>query len=87
MTDEHEGAAETDTELDQLAEAEVFAGHGPDNEHLHLTIPELAGAQTLANANAHGSPKARRRAKAMAWILIAAFVLPIVIGLLFGALG
>ena len=74
-------------ETDEWPEAEPpFAGHDDDNGMLHLTIPEVAGAQTLAQANATGSPRARRQAKLMAWLLVFVFVAPIVGGLLYTAL-
>ncbi|MEM9134819.1 MAG: hypothetical protein AAF962_03325 [Actinomycetota bacterium] len=69
-------------------EAELgFGGHDADNGNLHLSVPEVALAQTLGAANAGGSPKARRQAKIVAWVLILTFVLPIVLGLLVSALG
>jgi len=66
-------------DLDDPTEA-VFAGHDHENDMLHLTIPEIAGAHTLAVANASGSFKARRQAKVMAWTLIVALlVVPLVL--------
>lgn len=90
MSDATDGDAEAHepgTDEDDGPEPELFDGHGPDNEYLRLTIPEIALGTTIARANVDGSPKARRQARWMAWILILAFVLPIVGGLLLTALG
>ncbi|MCP3990520.1 MAG: hypothetical protein GY724_15690 [Actinomycetia bacterium] len=54
-----------------------------DSEYLHLSIPELALAQTIATAGATGSPRVRRRARVASWILLLAFAAPVVINLLF----
>jgi|GEM_PF-6136070 len=62
-----------------------FTNHEPIDESLKYAVPELVAGQTLANANAHGSDKARKKARIMVWILIAAFILPIVFGLILTA--
>lgn len=86
MSDDDRDLATPEPDAPDATESEeLFAGHDADNDHLHLTIPELALGQTLANANVDGSTQARRRAKIMAWVLILTFVLPIVVGLLFSA--
>lgn len=87
MTDDRYFDTGEQPEADASVEVPAFVGHDVGNDNLHMAIPELAGAQTLANANVEGSPQARRRAKIMAWVLIGAFVLPIIGGLIAQALG
>jgi ABC-type nickel/cobalt efflux system permease component RcnA len=89
MSDRDENWADDVDEDDKPIEGSelMFAGHDHGNDMLHLTIPEIAAAHTLAAANATGSTKARRQAKTMAWVLIFALgIVPLLIALV-GALG
>ncbi|MEL7156200.1 MAG: hypothetical protein AAFN30_06320 [Actinomycetota bacterium] len=82
------GGPEHEAGRGPLAEPAPFAGHDAGNpEYQHLAIPEIAGATALARASVDGSNQARRRARILAWVLIAAFVVPIVLGLLASAAG
>ncbi len=64
-----------------------FAGHDAGNGMNHLAIPGLAGANTIAQANVEGSPRARRQARILGWLLIITFAAPVIIGAFIRALG
>ncbi|MEM9566370.1 MAG: hypothetical protein AAGA93_27365, partial [Actinomycetota bacterium] len=72
--------AEIDTDVDitevPVEHESVFTGHDAKNGMHHLAIPELAGASTIAQASAGGSPKARRQARILGWLLLLTFAAP-----------
>jgi hypothetical protein len=86
MTDAPRNNPSLDPELDLVAQPELDlvaqSGHDRDNEMLHMTIPELAGAQTLARANVDGSPRARRQARIMAWLVLGSIMAVVLVGLI-----
>ena len=54
------------------------------SESVRYATPEIALGHDLGQASAHGSPKARRMAKVMAWVIIVSMVLPLLALLFFG---
>ncbi|MGH1493343.1 MAG: hypothetical protein ACRBK7_28755 [Acidimicrobiales bacterium] len=84
-TEENYGGSQTEAGL-QEPDPVLFAGHDNQNGMTHLAIPELAGAQTIAAAAVGGSARARRQAKIMGWVLIAAFLVTILVSLVLSAI-